>query len=168
MQYLLNKLYLTHKHEEILMSELVNVSDLAAPDAAASDSQALNDLPNRESLEAYWMPYTGNRYFKENPLIVTSAQGCYLTTQEGNKVFDGLSGLWCCGMGHGRPEIIQAVTKGIQTLDFSPTFQVGNDLAFKVANKVKDLTPDGLDYVFFTNSGSDAADTALKMARAYW
>ncbi len=133
-----------------------------------SHTDALNDLPSRESLEAFWMPYTGNRYFKDNPLIVTSAQGCYLTTQEGNTIFDGLSGLWCCGMGHGIPEIIQAVTKGIQTLDFSPSFQVGNDLAFKTANKVKELTPDGLDYVFFTNSGSDAADTSLKMARAYW
>tara|TARA_R110000868_G_scaffold252695_8_gene509407 strand:- start:463 stop:1836 length:1374 start_codon:yes stop_codon:yes gene_type:complete len=141
---------------------------LMSKHANTSDAQALNDLPSRDSLEAFWMPYTGNRYFKDKPLIVTSAQGCYLTTQEGNTIFDGLSGLWCCGMGHGRPEIVEAVSKGIQTLDFSPSFQVGSDLAFKAANKVKELTPDGLDYVFFTNSGSDAADTSLKMARAYW
>lgn len=153
MQDLLDYLNIAHNYEENLMS---------------SPANALNELPSRESLEAFWMPYTGNRYFKENPLIVSSAEGCYLTTQEGNKVFDGLSGLWCCGMGHGRKEIVEAVSKGIQTLDFSPSFQVGSDLAFKVANKVKALTPDGLDYVFFTNSGSDAADTALKMARAYW
>ncbi|MFT4940607.1 MAG: beta-alanine--pyruvate transaminase [Paraglaciecola sp.] len=133
-----------------------------------NNSTSKMKLPSRESLEAFWMPYTANRYFKDNPLIVTSAEGCYLTTQEGNTVFDGLSGLWCCGMGHGRPEIIEAVSAGIRQLDFSPTFQVGNNLAFQVANKVKEITPQGLDYVFFTNSGSEAADTALKMARAYW
>lgn len=123
---------------------------------------------SRESLEAFWMPYTSNRHFKDNPLIVTGAEGCYLTTQEGHTVFDGLSGLWCCGMGHGRTEIIDGVSKGIRQLDFSPSFQVGNNLAFEVANKVKEITPQGLDYVFFTNSGSEAVDTALKMARAYW
>ncbi len=133
-----------------------------------SDPNQAADLTSRESLEAFWMPYTGNRYFKDNPIIVSSAQDCYLTTQEGNQVFDGLSGLWCCGMGHGAAHIAQAVAKGIQTLDFSPSFQVGSNLAFQLANKVKQITPAGLDYVFFTNSGSEAADTALKMARAYW
>lgn len=128
----------------------------------------LTDHHNRESLEAWWMPYTGNRYFKDNPIMVTSAEGCYLNTADGKQVFDGLSGLWCTGMGHGRQEIIQAVSKGIAQLDFAPSFQVGNPLAFEAANKLKALTPQGLDYVFFTNSGSESVETALKMARAYW
>lgn len=127
-----------------------------------------NMMPDRESLEALWMPYTGNRYFKDNPIMVTGAEGCYLTTSEGKSIFDGLSGLWCTGMGHGRREIIDSVSKGISQLDYSPAFQVGNPLAFEVANKVKAITPDGLDYVFLTNSGSESVDTALKMARAYW
>jgi beta-alanine--pyruvate transaminase len=124
--------------------------------------------PDREALEAFWMPYTANRYFKDNPILVSSAKDCYLTTSEGKQVFDGLSGLWCNGMGHCRQEIIDAVSKGMGQLDYSPAFQVGNPLAFEVANKVKALTPDGLDYVFFTDSGSESVDTALKMARAYW
>ena len=123
---------------------------------------------SRESLEAWWLPYTGNRYFKDNPIIVTGAEGCYLTTSDGKAIFDGLSGLWCTGMGHGRREIVDAVGKGIGKLDFAPSFLVGNDLAFEAANKLKALTPAGLDYVFFTNSGSESVETALKMARAYW
>ena len=134
----------------------------------SDQTSQVNGSLNREDLEAYWMPFTSNRYFKDNPLLVSSAQGCYLTTSEGKTVFDGLSGLWCSGMGHCRPEIVEAVSKGIGQLDYSPAFQVGNPLAFEVANKVKSITPDGLDYVFLTNSGSDAVETALKMARGYW
>lgn len=122
----------------------------------------------RESLEAFWMPFTANRYFKDNPIMVSGAKDCYLATPQGHQVFDGLSGLWCSGMGHGRSEIVEAVSKGIGQLDYSPAFQIGNPMAFAVANKVKALTPKGLDYVFFTNSGSESVDTALKMARAYW
>ncbi|MCJ8273314.1 MAG: aminotransferase class III-fold pyridoxal phosphate-dependent enzyme, partial [Psychrosphaera sp.] len=127
-----------------------------------------NQTPDREALEALWMPYTSNRYFKDNPILVTGGEGAYLTTSEGKTVFDGLSGLWCSGMGHCRSEITEAVSKGIGQLDYSPAFQVGNPLAFEVANRVKAITPDGLDYVFLTNSGSESVDTALKMARAYW
>jgi beta-alanine--pyruvate transaminase len=119
-------------------------------------------------LEAHWMPYTGNRNFKANPRMLVSAQGCYYTDANGHKVFDGLSGLWCCGLGHGRAEITEAVSRQIATLDYSPGFQYGHPLSFELANKIRDLTPDGLDYVFFTGSGSEAADTSLKMARAYW
>lgn len=127
-----------------------------------------NPTLNREEMEALWMPYTSNRYFKDNPILVSGAEGCYLTTSEGKSVLDGLSGLWCSGMGHCRREIADAVSKGIGQLDYSPAFQVGNPLAFEAANKLKGITPDGLDYVFFTNSGSESVDTALKMARAYW
>jgi beta-alanine--pyruvate transaminase len=119
-------------------------------------------------LDAHWMPYTGNRNFKANPRMMVSAQGAYYTMADGRRILDGLSGLWCCGLGHGRPEITEAVSRQIGQLDYSPGFQYGHPLSFELANKIKELTPAGLDYVFFTGSGSECADTSLKMARAYW
>ena len=119
-------------------------------------------------LDAHWMPFTGNRQFKANPRIFVSAEGCYYTDTDGKKVFDGLSGLWCCGLGHNRREITEAVVKQVQTLDYAPAFQFGHPQSFELANRLKELTPPGLDYVFFTGSGSESADTSLKMARAYW
>ena len=119
-------------------------------------------------LEAHWMPYTANRNFKANPRMMASAQGCYYTDVDGRKIFDGLSGLWTCGLGHGRAEIVEAARHQLATLDYSPAFQYGHPLSFALANKLKELTPAGLDYVFFTGSGSESADTSLKMARAYW
>ena len=121
-----------------------------------------------EWLDAHWMPFTANRSFKADPRIVVEAKGAYLTDIDGRKIFDGLSSLWCVGLGHGRPEITEAVSKQIAKLDYSPAFQFGHPLSFTLANKIKELTPAGLDYVFFTGSGSEAADTSLKMARAYW
>mgnify|MGYP001580888431 FL=1 len=122
----------------------------------------------REELEAHWMPYTGNRQFKDDPRMIVGADGAYYIDDKGRRVLDGLSGLWCCGLGHNRREITEAVTRQMQTLDYSPSFQFGQPRSFELANKVKSLTPEGLDYVFFTNSGSECADTSLKMARAYW
>jgi beta-alanine--pyruvate transaminase len=122
----------------------------------------------RQDLEAHWMPYTGNRQFKEDPRIIVAADGAYFIDDRGRRVFDGLSGLWCCGLGHNRPEIAEAVHRQLQTLDYSPAFQFGHPLSFQLANKIKSLTPQGLDYVFFTGSGSESADTSLKIARAYW
>ncbi|MFC5522747.1 aspartate aminotransferase family protein [Polaromonas jejuensis] len=119
-------------------------------------------------LDAHWMPYTANRNFKAKPRMVVEASGAYLTDAGGRKIFDGLSGLWCSGLGHGRREITEAVSRQVGKLDYAPAFQFGHPLAFELANKIKELTPDGLDYVFFTGSGSEAADTSLKMARAYW
>jgi beta-alanine--pyruvate transaminase len=119
-------------------------------------------------LDAHWMPYTGNRDFKAHPRMMVSAQGCYYTDADGKQLFDGLSGLWCCGLGHGRTEITQAATRQMATLDYSPGFQYGHPLSFALANRLKELTPAGLDHVFFTGSGSESADTSLKMARAYW
>jgi beta-alanine--pyruvate transaminase len=136
-----------------------------------NDAQHLTTTPPRTDaawLEAHWMPYTGNRDFKANPRMMVSAKGCYYTDQYGKQIFDGLSGLWCCGLGHGRTELVNAVTKQMATLDYSPAFQYGHALSFELANKLKELTPTGLDYVFFTGSGSESADTSLKMARAYW
>ncbi len=123
---------------------------------------------SRKQLEAHWMPFTGNRQFKDNPRLMASAKGAYYTDTEGREIFDGLSGLWTCGAGHGREEITAAVSRQMAELDYSPGFQYGHVLSFELANKVVELTPSGLDYVFFTDSGSEAIDTALKMARGYW
>ena len=119
-------------------------------------------------LDAHWMPFTANRQFKAQPRMIVSGQGAYYTDAEGRKIFDGLSGLWCAGLGHGRKDIAEAIGKAAATLDYAPAFQFGHPASFALANKIKELTPAGLDYVFFTGSGSEAADTSLKMARAYW
>ena len=137
----------------------------------ASTGPLLSSSPypqDRAWLESHWMPFTGNREFKAHPRMMVSAQGCYYTDSQGRKVFDGLSGLWTCGLGHGRTEIAEAIGKQAATLDYSPAFQYGHPLSFELANRIRELTPDGLDYVFFTGSGSESADTSLKMARAYW
>ncbi|MEQ8803745.1 omega-aminotransferase AptA [Marinobacter salarius] len=122
----------------------------------------------REQLESHWMPYTGNRQFKRDPRMIVAADGIYFIDDDGRRVLDGLSGLWCSGAGHNRPEIAEAVHRQLTTLDYAPAFQYGHPKSFELANRIKALTPEGLDYVFFTNSGSECADTALKMARAYW
>ena len=119
-------------------------------------------------LDAHWMPFTANRSFKADPRMIVEARGAYYTDSDGRKVFDGLSGLWCTGLGHGRPEITEAVSRQMAKLDYAPAFQFGHPGSFALANKIRELTPDGLDHVFFTSSGSEAADTSLKMARAYW
>ena len=123
---------------------------------------------SREQLEAHWMPYTGNRQFKDSPRLMASAKGAYYTDTNGKEIFDGLSGLWTCGLGHGRDEITAAVSAQMSKLDYSPGFQYGHELSFELANKVVQLTPSKLDHVFFTDSGSETIDTALKMARGYW
>lgn len=119
-------------------------------------------------LAAHWMPFTGNRQFKADPRMVVAASGCYLQDSEGRQIFDGLSGLWCCGLGHTRREIAEAVSRQIATLDYSPAFQFGHPGSFELANRIVERMPAGLNRVFFTGSGSEAADTSLKMARAYW
>ena len=123
---------------------------------------------DRKVLEAHWMPYTGNRQFKDDPRIIVSAEGVWYTDDKGRRVLDGHSGLWTSGLGHGRKEISEAVAQQINTLDFAPPFQFGHPPAFELADRIKGLMPEDLDYVFFTNSGSESADTSLKMARAYW
>ena len=138
----------------------------------ASDPAQTSDAHTHRTdpawLEAHWMPFTGNRQFKAKPRIITAASGAYFTDQEGRKIFDGLSGLWCTGLGHGRREIAEAVGRQAARLDYAPAFQFGHPGSFELANRIKDLTPEGIDHVFFTGSGSEAADTSLKIARAYW
>ncbi|MBL4682443.1 MAG: aspartate aminotransferase family protein [Pseudomonadales bacterium] len=129
---------------------------------------AKSDGLSRQELESYWMPYSANRQFKDDPRIMVEAKGAYYTDAEGRKILDGLSGLWTCGAGHSRPEIQEAVSKQLTELDYSPAFQYGHTKAFQLANKIVEFMPDGLEYVFYTNSGSEAVETSLKIARAYW
>jgi len=119
-------------------------------------------------LSAHWMPFTGNRQFKSDPRILVGAQGAYYRDAQGRKIFDGLSGLWTCGLGHGRQELTDAVSRQMATLDYAPPFQFAQPLSFQLAERIVQVMPEGLDHVFFVGSGSEAADTSLKMARAYW
>ena len=103
----------------------------------ATSSTDLVAALSREDLEAHWMPFTPNREFKQNPRMIVRAEGCHYTTTDGRRVFDSLSGLWCCGLGHGRTEISQAVARQIQELDYAPAFQFGHPLSFRLANLLK-------------------------------
>ncbi|NVJ92240.1 MAG: aspartate aminotransferase family protein [Methylocystaceae bacterium] len=123
---------------------------------------------SQEQLDAHWMPFTGNRDFKKDPRLITSAKGNYFIDGDNRQVFDGLSGMWTCGAGHCRDEISEAVSKQVSELDYSPAFQYGHPKAFQLAHRICDFMPEGLNRVFFTGSGSEAVDTALKIARAYW
>jgi beta-alanine--pyruvate transaminase len=120
-----------------------------------------------EDLDAFWMPFTANRQFKANPRLLARAEGMYYWTADGREVLDGVSGLWCVNAGHGRREISDAVARQLNTMEFAPTFQMGHPIAFELANRLAALSPPGLDRVFFTNSGSESVDTALKIAIAY-
>jgi beta-alanine--pyruvate transaminase len=125
-------------------------------------------LASQLKLDAHWMPYTANRNFQRDPRLIVGAEGSWLIDDKGRKVYDSLSGLWTCGAGHTRKEIQEAVAKQLGTLDYSPGFQYGHPLSFQLAEKITDLTPGNLNHVFFTDSGSECADTAVKMVRAYW
>jgi beta-alanine--pyruvate transaminase len=121
----------------------------------------LNDL------ESYWMPFTANRDFKKDPRMVVSADGMYYKSETGKDIMDSAAGLWCVNAGHNRPEITAAISQQAATLDFAPSFQYGHPKAFELASRVAELFPFGLDHVFFTNSGSEAVDSTLKIALAY-
>ena len=121
----------------------------------------------RNSLEAYWMPFTANRQFKAAPRLFVSAKDMYYTTADGRKVLDGIAGLWCCNAGHGRQPIVEAVSRQVAELDYSPAFQMGHPKAFELASRLAQLMAGDLDHVFFTNSGSESVETALKIALAY-
>ena len=125
------------------------------------------NVPRPNNLDAFWMPYSDNKYFKDRPRMLARAEGMHYYTPEGREILDGTSGLWCCNAGHGRREIVEAIQKQAAIMDFAPAFQLGHPIAFEAASRVADMTPEGMDRVFFTNSGSEAADTALKIALAY-
>jgi beta-alanine--pyruvate transaminase len=125
------------------------------------------NVPRPNNLDAFWMPYTDNKYYKGTPRMLARAEGMSYFTPEGKEILDGTAGLWCCNAGHGRREITEAIQKQAAIMDFAPTFQLGHPIAFEAAARVAEMTPEGMDHVFFVNSGSEAADTALKIALAY-
>ncbi|WP_143167835.1 aspartate aminotransferase family protein [Chroogloeocystis siderophila] len=125
----------------------------------------MSNIPS--NLEAFWMPFTANRQFKAQPRFLVAADGMYYTSDDGRQILDGTSGLWCVNAGHSRREIAAAVADQITQLDFAPAFQMGHPAAFEFANRLTQLLPNDLHHVFFTNSGSEAVDTALKIAIAY-
>ena len=127
----------------------------------------LNSTLSTGDLDAFWMPFTANRQFKAKPRMLARAEGMYYWTDDGRQVLDAVAGLWCVNAGHGRREITEAVTKQLGTMEFAPTFQMGHPTAFELANRLAKIAPPGLDRVFFTNSGSESVDTALKIAVAY-
>jgi beta-alanine--pyruvate transaminase len=119
------------------------------------------------NLDAYWMPFTANRDFKAAPRVITGASGHYYTTENGEKLYDTFSGLWTSGLGHCHPKIVAAVQQQVASLDYCMTFQVTNNKAIALAERVTNMAPAGIDHCFFTNSGSESVDTALKIALAY-
>jgi beta-alanine--pyruvate transaminase len=123
------------------------------------------DLP--DSLDAFWMPFTANRQFKAKPRLMSAAKDMYYTTIDDRQVLDGTAGLWCVNAGHCREKIVAAIHKQVSTLDFAPTFQMGHPAPFALADRLAKMLPGDLNHVFFTNSGSEAVDTALKIALAY-
>ena len=134
----------------------------------SNTSNSNNHGISQAQLDAHWMPFTGNRDFKKDPRIIVSAKGNYYTDSDGRQIFDGLSGLWTCGAGHARQEITEAISKQAATLDYSPAFQFGHPKSFELAHRITELMPEGLNRVFFTGSGSESVETALKIARGYW
>jgi beta-alanine--pyruvate transaminase len=118
-------------------------------------------------LSAYWMPFTANRQFKSAPLLLVKADGMYYTAHDGRRILDGTAGMWCVNAGHARREIVEAVQAQVAEMDYAPSFQIGHPKAFEAATKIAQLTPGDLNRIFFTNSGSESVDTALKIALAY-
>ncbi|HEX3753451.1 MAG TPA: aspartate aminotransferase family protein [Rhizomicrobium sp.] len=125
------------------------------------------NIAGRNSLEAYWMPFTANRQFKADPRLFVGASGMFYRTTDGREVLDGIAGMWCCNAGHGQPKIVEAIARQTAEMDYSPAFQMGHPKAFELASRLAELMPGGLDYLFFTNSGSESVETALKIALAY-
>jgi beta-alanine--pyruvate transaminase len=124
-------------------------------------------LANELDLSAYWIPFTPNRQFKAAPRLFVAAEGVWYTGTDGRRILDGSAGMWCVNAGHGRTEIAKAVERQLSTLDYAPAFQMAHPLEFELATRLASMAPAGLDRVFFTNSGSESVDTALKIALAY-
>ncbi len=130
--------------------------------AAAQEGSA-----HPHSMDAYWMPFTANRQFKKAPRLLAKAKDMHFWTPEGRQILDGIAGLWCVNAGHARPKIVKAIAEQAAELDYAPPFNMAHPKAFELAERLVQLTPAGLNKVFFTNSGSESVDTALKMAIAY-
>ena len=128
---------------------------------------ALDRKSAPNDLNAFWMPFTANRQFKKSPRMFVASKDMHYTTADGRQVLDGTAGLWCCNAGHCRPKITEAIQRQAAELDYAPAFQMGHPVAFELANRIIDIAPKGIEHVFFTNSGSESVDTALKIALAY-
>lgn len=123
--------------------------------------------PATNNLDAFWMPFTANRQFKKAPRLLVEADGMFYKSDDGREILDGTAGLWCCNAGHRRPKIVEAISKQVRELDYAPAFQMGHPKVFELASRLVTYMPGGLDHVFFTNSGSESVETALKIALAY-
>jgi len=122
---------------------------------------------NTLNLDNFWIPFTANNAFKAEPRLLVEANGMYYTSDDDKKILDGIAGMWCCNAGHCHPHIVKAVQDQIATMDYATAFNMSHPKAFELAEKISQLTPEGLDRIFFGNSGSEAVDTALKVAVAY-
>ncbi|KFN51536.1 aspartate aminotransferase family protein [Arenimonas composti] len=142
---------------------------MSSPDTASAAPRDPATLATSapERTDAYWMPFTANRQFKAEPRLLASAEGMYYRSVDGREILDGTAGLWCCNAGHARPQIVAAIQRQAATLDFAPSFQMGHPLPFVLAERLAALAPAPLQHVFYTNSGSESVDTALKIALAY-
>nr|WP_217487644.1 aspartate aminotransferase family protein [Acinetobacter oleivorans] len=145
---------------------MFDIDKLTDGDSASENIQSNAQMSL--NYQAHWMPFSANRNFHKDPRMIVGAKGSYLIDSTGREVYDSLSGLWTCGAGHTLPEIQQAVSTQLAKLDYSPAFQFGHPLSFQLAERIIQLMPEKLQHVFFTDSGSESADTAIKMARAYW
>ena len=137
------------------------------PMAAAAAAAAAATTGGDAALDAFWMPFTANRQFKKSPRLLAKASGMHYWDADGREILDGCAGLWCVNAGHTRPKIVAAIQAQAAELDFAPTFQMGHPLAFELAGQITRIAPAGMGKVFFTNSGSESVETALKMALAY-
>jgi beta-alanine--pyruvate transaminase len=133
------------------------------PAAAPQPDAGTSSAPGN----AFWMPFTANRQFRQRPRLLVGAKGMHYTSDDGREILDATSGLWCCNAGHARPRIVEAIQRQAAAMDFAPTFQLGHPLPFELAERLAAIAPDPLNHVFFTNSGSESVDTALKIALAY-
>jgi beta-alanine--pyruvate transaminase len=132
-----------------------------------SHAATSNTPLTREAMEAFWLPMTPNRQFKSRPRLFVGAEGMHYLTQAGRRILDGMAGLWCVNAGHGQRRIVEAIQTQAAKLDFVSSFQMSHPAAFELAGRLAEIAPSGLDHVFFTNSGSESVDTALKIARGY-
>ena len=139
------------------MNDIARPKDLAQP----------VDIDAGQDMEAFWMPFTSNRHFKSAPRMLARAEGMHYWTPEGRKILDAVAGLWCTNAGHCRTPIVEAIQRQAATMDFAPTFQMGHPLAFELSNRLLEILPPEFGQVFYTNSGSEAVDSALKIALAY-
>jgi beta-alanine--pyruvate transaminase len=139
------------------MNDIARPKDLAQP----------VDIDAGQDMEAFWMPFTSNRHFKSAPRMLARAEGMHYWTPDGRRILDAVAGLWCTNAGHCRTPIVEAIQRQAATMDFAPTFQMGHPLAFELSNRLLEILPPEFGQVFYTNSGSEAVDSALKIALAY-